>query len=132
MNQSDERLLQCWNPASQVKPKVDRDLFVPRPAGMQAPASLADARNQLALDERVNVFVGGSIDQRGVRAYVRANRFEARDDRESLSGGDNAGPAERLCPCLTAGDVILDQTSIDGERLAEVEDLRVGGIRESA
>ena len=50
-------LLQQRNAAAQVQPQIDRHLLVARAAGVQAAAGVADARDELALDEAVHVLV---------------------------------------------------------------------------
>ena len=68
----------------------------------------------------------------GVGADGLANLIEASDDRADVGGVEHAGLAERLGPRLAAGDVVLDEPAIDGQRLAVVEDVLVGLRRESA
>ena len=64
--------LQQRNPATQIEPEIERDLFVARPAGVQAAAGVADALDQLPLDEAVHVLVG-AVDERRVRARLVEN-----------------------------------------------------------
>jgi hypothetical protein len=44
--------------ALQVQAKIERDLFVARPAGVQSPSGVADARDELSFDKRMDVLVG--------------------------------------------------------------------------
>ena len=115
------------NPPPQVQPEVERHLLVARPAGVQPPAGVADALDELALDERVHVLVVGARrsapDWRARPARI-ASRPATIAVRRRPATARRRG--ERLGPGHAAGDVVFDQTAIDGERLAVVEDLGVG------
>src|SRR4029079_5484761 len=56
-NEIDESLLDLRNTSLQVEPEVKRDLLVARSAGVKPATSIADASDELALDERMDVFV---------------------------------------------------------------------------
>ena len=56
-NQRDDRALQLRNPSLEVQAQIDGDLFVARAACVKATAGIADARDELALDEGVHVLV---------------------------------------------------------------------------
>ena len=58
------RMLRERNAPLQVEPQIERDLLVSGTTGVQAPPGLANAEDELALDERMDVFVGGR--RRGV------------------------------------------------------------------
>ena len=92
-------LLQQRNAAAQVQPQVDRHLLVARAAGVQAAAGVADARDQLALDEAVHVLVvavhprrilAALLEDRGQRVGNRLSRRRRRARRR--------GPAPRPTP----------------------------------
>ncbi len=113
------------NPAHQVASCVDRDLLVARSPGVQPAPGVADALDQLALDERVHVLVGGVREARRIGDHGRAHVIEPAHDRGNVGGLEHAGLAERLGPGLAARDVVLDEPAIDRERLAVVEDVLV-------
>ncbi len=69
--------LQQRDPPPQVEPQVERDLLVARSAGVQPPAGIADALDELPLDEAVNILVVARHEGR-----IRAASFEQR-----LEGG---------------------------------------------
>jgi len=54
------RLLDHGNPPADVQPEIDGNLFVARAAGVQPAPGVADALDQLAFDECVNVFIAAS------------------------------------------------------------------------
>ena len=115
----------------QIEPQVERHLLVARAAGVQAPAGVADALDELTLDEAVHVFVGT-----GHPLRVAAALFEDGGER-AHDGGDvvarqHAGGAERLGPRDAAGDVVLEERAVEAERDAEVEGRRIGGRLEAA
>ena len=68
--------LQQRNAAPEIQPEIERHLFVARSSGVQALAEIADALDELALDERVHVLVG-AVDECGlapaaIEDFVRA------------------------------------------------------------
>ena len=72
----DERaqlLLQQRNAAAQIQPQIDRHLLVARAAGVQPAAGIADARDELALDEPMHVLVV-AVDPRRIAPALLENR----------------------------------------------------------
>ena len=57
--------LQAGNLPPEVEAQIERHLLVARSAGVQPLAEIADAFDELPLDERVHVFVG-AVDERGL------------------------------------------------------------------
>ena len=128
LHERDDRLLHRRHAALQVQPQIDRDLLVARPAGVQPAAGVADARDQLALDERVHVLVvlgRGRVEERLVAA-VRQHLLEPRLDRGRIRWTEHAGARERLRPRQAAAHVVLEQPAIEPERPPELEQRRVG------
>jgi hypothetical protein len=68
---------------------------------------------------------------RSLFTNVASDVLEAIDDRARVIGGKHAGALQRFSPGLAAGDVLFDQTLVDGERPAELEDVLVGFTREA-
>ena len=98
---------------------------------MQAPAGVADALDQLALDEAVHVLVGPG-DERRIAPPFLEDRLQAVDDRARVVGRQHARGAERLGPREAAGDVVFEQRAIEAERDAEVERGGIGSRVEPA
>jgi hypothetical protein len=116
----------------EIETHVHRHLLVARPPGVQPLAGVADAGDELAFHERVHVLVAGAIEEAGIGGDGAADVVEAGDERRDVALGQHPGPAERLGPGLAAGDVLVHQAPIDGERLAELEDRGVGRLGESS
>ena len=90
-----------------------RHLLVARASGVQPPAGLADARDQLALDERVHVLVAGAVARRRGSARPRRGSQRAPPSIAAASAGDStparasaAGPRQAAAShrLRTAGD----------------------------
>ena len=120
------------NPAAQIQPQIERHLLVARAAGVQPPAGVADALDQLALDEAVHVLVGTGDPRRVARAPPRGSPSAPPTIARASSARQHAGGAERLGPGEAAGDVVLEERAIEAERDAEVEGGRIGGRVEAA
>ena len=116
---------------AQVEAEVERHLLVPRPAGVQPLPGVADALDQLALDEGMDVLVR-PVDERGVAAAPVADLDEGVPDCGRVPGRQHAGAGEGLRPREAPGDVILEQPPVERERRLEREDLLVGGAVEPA
>ena len=116
---------------AQVEAQVEGHLLVPRPAGVQPLPGVADALDQLALDEGMYVLVR-PVDERGVAAAPVADRDEGVPDRGRVPGRQHAGAGEGLRPREAPGDVIVEQPPVERERRLEREDLLVGGAVEPA
>src|SRR5262245_35710594 len=92
---------------------------------MEPPAGIADALNQLPLDEAVDVLIRAG-DKRWIAAPVFKNRFKTLADRRSVLFCQHAARAERLRPCQAAGDIVFEQGAVETERNAEIEGRRIG------
>ncbi len=128
----DDRSLQLWNLPTQVQPEVDRHLLVARSAGVQSFAGLADALNEFPLHKRMHILIVGSVEHGGVGVDGDTHSVETGNDGGGVGGGEYTRTTEGLGPGATAGDVLIDQAFVDGQRLAEIKDLRVGGVVEPA
>ena len=91
---------------------------------MQTPARIADARDQLPLDERVHVFVV-AVDPRRIRAARLEDRLQA-FLIALLPRLEHAGARERVRPRQAAGHIVFEQPPIERERHAEVERRGIG------
>ena len=127
-------LLEPRNAALQVQPQVDGHLLVARPAGVQAAAGVADARDELALDERVHVLVvvagatkTGSSAPCSRMSLERPARSPRRPPRDSTPARASA-----VGPRQAPAHVVFEQPAIEAERRAELEQRRVGIAREAA
>ena len=117
-------VLQPRDPAAQVQPQVDRDLLVARTAGVQSTAGIADARDELALDERMDVFVVAG-DPRRIAAALLEDLRQALADGLAVRRVEHAGARQRLRPRQAAGDVVFEEPAIERERHAEIKRGRI-------
>ena len=93
----------CSRPdaTTQIEPQVERDLLVARAAGVQAPARITDALDQLTLDEAVHVFVW-SGDPRRIATTLLEDLVQRGDDgasyrRRTARPRRPAPPPRRCC-----------------------------------
>jgi hypothetical protein len=126
-----ERVLQQRDAAAEVEPQIERHLFVARPPGVQPPPGVADALDQLALDEAVHVLVLSGDPRRVAPSFVEDRRQAGGDGRRVVAGQD-AGRLQRIGPREAAGDVVFEQRAIEAERDAEVERGGIGSGVEAA
>ena len=114
--------------ALQIEPEIDGDLLVARAAGMQASAGVADARDQFALDEGVNVFVflRGRRVEEASSAPRASTCCEAAIEWRLRRRGQHAGAGERPRPRAAAADIVLEQPAVETKRPAERDQRRVG------
>ena len=127
-NELHEGGLERGNPALQVQAEVERDLLVARPARVQPSARRADARDQLALDERVDVLVVPrrlGIEELRIGPAARQNLPEASPYQRGVGRRQDAGPFEPLRPREAARHVVVEQPAVEAERHAEIEERRV-------
>ena len=125
-----DRALDLGNAPLQVQAQIDRDLLVARAAGVQAAPGVADPRDELALDERVNVFVarGASDDEeRGSsspcgRDVLRAPRAIAAASAAVSTPACSSASAHARLPRTSSSNSRRSKLN-DG---AELEQRRVG------
>ncbi len=129
-----ERTLKQRDAPLQIQPQIDGDLFVPRAARVQPSSGLADAGDQLTLDERVDVLVGGCRLGGEERGIVRTaeNLAERSGNGVCVAFRQHAGAPERLGPRNTSGDVVGKEAPIKTEGRAEIEEAFVGIAVETA
>src|SRR5450759_2046588 len=105
-----------------VKPKIQRDLVVARPARVQGGAGRCELR-QPALDCRVDVFVGLlEIELTGVE--LAFDPPEAALDRDQLRSGQQARRGQPARVRNAPGDVEWIELEVDLERRRELLELR--------
>ncbi len=68
-------LLKPGNPPPEIEPEIQRHLLVARAARMQPLAQIANALDELPLDERVHIFVW-TVDERGLAPAPFENVLE--------------------------------------------------------
>jgi hypothetical protein len=125
--------LDVGNAPLQVQAKIDGDLLVAGPAGVQTAPRVADAGNQLALDERVHVLVAVvRRDEAGIVLSGPQNLIEAPIDRRGVVRRQDAGAAEAGRARAAPPHVVLEQPAIETKRRSEREELGVGIAREPA
>ena len=66
-------------PATKVQAEIERDLFVPRTAGVQAAPRIPHPFDELTFDEAMDVFVG-AVDESCLGAAAFENGGERRVD----------------------------------------------------
>ena len=125
-------LLQQRNAAAQIQPQVERHLLVARAAGVQAPAGVADARDELALDEAVHVLVVAARPTPDPARPCSRIAVSAVGDRRGVVGVEHAGTRQRLGPREAAGDVVFEEPAIERKRDAEIERRGIGSRIEAA
>ncbi len=95
---------------------------------MEAAAGVADAGDELALDEGVDVLVllgGGRVEERLVGAGGE-DVLQTLVDRRRIRGVQHAGARQRRRPGLAAAHVVLEEAAIEAERPAERDERRIG------
>ncbi len=101
------------NPPPEIEPQIQRDLLVARAARVQALAQVADALDELPLDERVHIFVG-TVDERGLAPAPLENVRERRGQPSPLRAALNT-PA----PVSPSTHARLPVTSSSNRRLSK-------------
>ncbi len=118
--------------STQPQPRVERDLLVAAAAGMDLIGKAAGALLQLANDQRVNVFVGGAVEEARLLRFFK-DRVEGRGQRRDLGGGKDADALQGAGEGLRAFDVGVDQKFVEVERAGEsLEDFRRPGFETPA
>ena len=98
---------------------------------MQSLAGGADPFDQLSLDERVHVFVLASDEHRvSVRRLEQIGQRAI--ERPLLVLRQHASTQQCLRPGATSLDVVLEESTVEGKRRPEGEDVLIGGTRETA
>ncbi len=95
---------------------------------MQAASSVADARHELALDERVNVFVllrGRRVEERLVGAGGE-DGLQTVVDSLGIGGVQHAGSGQRTRPGAASAHIVLEEAPVEAKRSAESDERRIG------
>ena len=102
------------NPAPQIETQIERHLLVARSSGMQPLAEIADALDQLALDERVHIFVG-TVDERRLAPAALEDVVERGRDHLRFRVAEHADAGERLDPRQAARDVVFEEPLVEAK-----------------
>ena len=100
-------LLQTGNPPPEVEPQIERHLLVARAAGVQTLAEVADALDELPLDERVHIFVG-AVDERGLAPAALEDVRERGGHLLGFGAVEDADARQPLDPRKAAGHVVFE------------------------
>src|SRR5688572_33167335 len=119
-NRGAKLLLQQRNPSPQIQTEIDRYLLIPRTPGMKTTAGVANAGDQLALNETVDVLVIAA-DPRRLLAPALKNRVESIRDGCCVVGVEHTSARERFGPGQAACHVVFEQAAIEWKRDAEIE-----------
>ena len=95
---------------------------------MEPSAGVADTGRQLALDERVNVFVlpcGFAVEEALIRLSLGEDFQQRGPNRGSVRFGNHPGALEPLRPRQASPDVVFEEAAIEPEGGAERKQLRV-------
>ena len=87
---------------------------------MEPPTGIADAFNQLALDETVYIFVGAGYERRIASAVIQ-DAVQRGDDRCSVLIRENARGRERLRPGNAACHIVFEKHAIESEGDSKIE-----------
>ena len=118
------------HPPLQVQPQVDGDLFVTRSPGMQSSSSIANPRDEFALDEGVDILVAVRVGhERRIRQALVVDRTKTGVDRGGIRRREHAGTREPRRPRQAPADIILEQPAIEAERRTKREEIRIGIAR---
>ena len=98
---------------------------------MQTLAEIADALDELALDERVHVFVG-TVDERRLAPAALEDVVERRRHHFGLGLVEDADAGEPLDPREAAGHVVFEQPPVEPERRPELEGNGIGLAAETS
>src|SRR5262249_5731796 len=98
---------------------------------MQAPARIADALDQHALDETVHVFVG-AVDESRVGLTALTDPGEGLPDFLAAPRREPPGAAKRPRPREAAGHVFVEQPPVEAKGLLELERRGIGRGVESS
>ena len=93
--------------------------------GAEALARIADARHELALDERVDVFVG-AVDEGRIRRSGLEHLAQGGADGRRLVGAQHARAFQRVRVRQAADDIVFEQAPVEPERRAPGQEFGVG------
>ena len=108
------------------EPQVGGDLVVAAAARVQLLAEVADAGDELALDPRVDILVGGVDDRARVILRKREDLRERSRDLALFVLGDHPHAHDCLRPCDRALDILAHERSVERKRVVELAEERVG------
>ena len=108
-NQISHRHLDGRNPALEVQTEIERHLLVPRPAGVEPAPGIADALDEFAFDERVDILVWRVANDPGARPNVAPDGLEAAANGVGVGRRQHPGAAEGGRPGFAPGQVVFDE-----------------------
>ena len=124
-------LLQRRNPPPKIEAQVQRHLLVSRAPRVQTFAEIAHALDELALDERVHVFVG-AVDEHGLAAPPLENIDERRGHLLGLGLAEHTRSGKPLHPREAARHIVFEKTPIEPEGGSEFEGNGIGLAAETS
>ena len=116
---------------AQVQAQIERDLLVPRPAGVQPTSGVSEALDEQPLDEAVDVLVARRSTKAGFATPCARIPLSAARSPVPRRSCQHTRPGEGPRPCQASGHVVLEQAPIEAERGAPLESRRVGGSLET-
>jgi hypothetical protein len=123
--------LQRWYLPTQVEAQIERDLLVARPPGMKTFAEIADTLDQLALDERVDIFIG-AVHKRRLAPAALEDLIQRSGDFFGFRLVEDADTREPLDPRKAPRHVVFEETAIESEGGSELERNRIGLAAETS
>ena len=126
-----ELFLQTGNPPPEIEPEIQRDLLVARAAGVQPLAQIADALDELPLDECVHIFVG-TVDERGLAPASLENVRERRGHLLRFGRVEDAGAGEPFNPRKAARHIVFEETPVESKGRPELEGNGIGLAAETS
>jgi hypothetical protein len=97
---------------------------------VQPAPRFANARDELALDKAMHVFVG-AVHPRRIASALVENRVQPVANKVSVFSRQRSARDERLSPRQTAGHIVFEEPSIERKRDAEIEGGRIRRAVES-
>ena len=123
--------LQTGNLAPQIEAQIERHLLVAGASRVQPLAEIADALDELPLDERVHVFVR-TVDERRLAPASLENLVERRRHLLGFGLVEDADASEPLDPRKAARHVVFEETPIESKGRPELERDGIGLAAETS
>src|SRR5262245_54585582 len=125
-----DRLADRVDLAAEPEPHVERDLVVPRAAGVELAAHGADLFDEAALDVHVDVFELDAV-REDARLELLPHLGEAAEDRLELRLGEDAALGQRARPGLAPLDVLGPEPVVERQGGGEGAGRAIGGLGEA-
>ncbi len=124
-------ILQGGNLPPKVEPQIQRHLLVAGAPGMQPLAQVADAFDELALDECVHILIG-TVDERRLAPAPFENVVQRSRHFLRFRVLEDADSGERVDPCEAARHVVFEEPPIEAKGRPELESHGVGLTAETS